>query len=366
MPAPTVHDLPPAPPGRTGWPWIGTPDPLPPAQPDGSPWPRISIVTPSYNQADYLEEAIRSMLLQGYPALETIIIDGGSTDGSQAIIERYAPWLTYWTSEPDQGQAHAINKGFAQATGDWFGWLNSDDCYAPSALRHLMTCANQEQATLVTGASVRFRDGETSTPTRIQPTPDALQPANIRRKQGFDQPACIWRRELFEQAGPLEKTYRYVFDWAFFIRAIPLAQPAISQDTIACYRVHPNHKTGSGGADRWSEIYHIYEHHLDGDDRAAFRRVRPWLNAIRWLAVMSRSYGWFGLYYGWRGVLGLVRRLVIDREPRLHPAISALLELPYAAPQRARTQTQGHAADGSPAAALAAFDNTQGSKWTSR
>ena len=96
---------------------------MPPVRPDGSAWPRISIVTPSYNQGQFIEETIRSILLQGYPDLEYIIIDGGSTDQSVEIIRKYEPWLTYWVSEKDRGQSHAINKGFERASGEIRGYI---------------------------------------------------------------------------------------------------------------------------------------------------------------------------------------------------------------------------------------------------
>jgi len=102
--------------------------------PDGRPWPRLSIVTPSYNQGAFIEAAIRSVLLQGYPSLQLIVLDGGSTDGSVDVIRKYAPWLTVWRSEPDSGPAHALNKGFALATGEILGFLNSDDFYLPASL----------------------------------------------------------------------------------------------------------------------------------------------------------------------------------------------------------------------------------------
>ncbi len=136
MRCPMLADLPPAPPGRTGWPWTEQSAPLPTALPDGSAWPRISVATPSYNQGQYLEEAVRSVLLQGYPDLEYIVIDGGSTDGSAAIIEKYAPWLAYWVSEPDRGQSHAINKGFERCTGEIITFLSSDDLYLAGAFGH--------------------------------------------------------------------------------------------------------------------------------------------------------------------------------------------------------------------------------------
>ena len=112
----TLAELPPPPPGKTGWPWTEESPRLADMMHDGQPWPRVSIVTPSYNQAEYIEETIRPVLLQGYPDLEYIVIDGGSTDGSVEIIRTYAPWLTYWVSEPDRGQTYAINKGWMRAT----------------------------------------------------------------------------------------------------------------------------------------------------------------------------------------------------------------------------------------------------------
>jgi glycosyltransferase involved in cell wall biosynthesis len=130
----TLFELPPPPAGKTGWPWTEETPALPAARSDGSAWPRITIVTPSYNQGQFIEETIRSVILQGYHDLEYIIIDGGSRDQSVEIIKQYEPWLTYWVSEQDRGQSHAINKGFDRSTGLILGWLNSDDVLLPNAL----------------------------------------------------------------------------------------------------------------------------------------------------------------------------------------------------------------------------------------
>jgi len=134
MRCPTLYDLPPPPPGKRGWPWTEASVELPDPMPDGQEWPRVSIVTPSYQQGPFIEETIRSVLLQGYPNLEYIVIDGGSTDETVAILRKYEKWIAYWVSEADKGQSEAINKGFAKASGDLFGWLNSDDVYERCAI----------------------------------------------------------------------------------------------------------------------------------------------------------------------------------------------------------------------------------------
>lgn len=131
---PSIDELPPPPAGKTGWPWtIGSPR-LEEAPARFREWPSFLIVTPSYSQGQFIEETIRSVLLQGYPKLTFGVIDGGSADDTLAIIERYKSWLSFWCSEPDRGQSHALNKGFAGRSGDICAYLNSDDLYLPGAL----------------------------------------------------------------------------------------------------------------------------------------------------------------------------------------------------------------------------------------
>src|SRR5262249_52247597 len=122
-------DLPPPPGDKRGWPWTIEGPSLPQQISNGSPWPRISIVTPSYNQGQFIEETIRSVVLQGYPNLEYIVMDGGSKDGTLNILRKYEDAIDFWISAPDKGQAAAINKGIATASGEILAWLNSDDTY---------------------------------------------------------------------------------------------------------------------------------------------------------------------------------------------------------------------------------------------
>lgn len=121
---------------KSGWPWTEESDPSF-YNIKNKAYPKISIVTPSYNQGHYLEETLRSILLQNYPNLELIIIDGGSTDNTIEIIKKYEPWISYWVSEKDRGQSHALNKGFERVSGNWVGWQNSDDIYFKNAFSRI-------------------------------------------------------------------------------------------------------------------------------------------------------------------------------------------------------------------------------------
>jgi glycosyltransferase involved in cell wall biosynthesis len=129
-----LEHLPTPPPDKTGWPWTEESEYLSPLHPDGNGWPRISIITPSYNQGEFIEETIRSIILQNYPNLEYIIIDGGSSDNSAEIIRKYEEWIAYWVSERDRSQSHAINKGFDRCTGELVNWICSDDLLCKNAL----------------------------------------------------------------------------------------------------------------------------------------------------------------------------------------------------------------------------------------
>jgi glycosyltransferase involved in cell wall biosynthesis len=139
-----LADLPSPPFAKFGWPWTEESDSSFYSN-KSKIFPKISVVTPSYNQGYFLEETIRSILLQNYPNLELIIIDGGSTDNTLDIIKKYEPWITYWVSEKDRGQSHALNKGFEKATGELVGWQNSDDIYLPNAFYNVALSFNSNK-----------------------------------------------------------------------------------------------------------------------------------------------------------------------------------------------------------------------------
>ncbi len=217
MPKPTLDTLPPPPAGKTGWPWTDAPDPLPDVMADGRSWPRITVVTPSYNQGQFIEETIRSILLQGYPNLEYFIMDGGSSDNTVDVIRQYEPWITRWVSETDRGQTHAINKGWQQASGSVITWLNSDDYYPPHALRHvgrvfaahpnLAMVFGDSQAVDEQGGFLHRRDMSRFT----QKT--------LLFGQSMAQPAVFNHIRVIAEHGLLKEALYYVMDFEFFLRA---------------------------------------------------------------------------------------------------------------------------------------------------
>lgn len=242
MRCPTLSELPPPLPGKTGWPWTEESPQLPDTMPDSTPWPRISIVTPSYNQGHFIEETIRSVLLQGYPDLEYIIMDGKSTDNTVEIIQEYERWLSYWVSERDRGQADAIARGFCRASGQIEAYLNSDDIFFPSALCNATRAfiANPD-AMWLAGSAIFF---ETSIAAPIGTfDPGSVHMPAFLFGQSIAQPSTFWRSEAEREVG-FDGTYQFCMDTALFAKlADRYGQPAISRLCLAGCRLHPESKT---------------------------------------------------------------------------------------------------------------------------
>jgi glycosyltransferase involved in cell wall biosynthesis len=236
MPSPTLAGLSTPPPAKAGWPWTVEAPQVPPLRPDGSPWPRISIVTPSYNQGAFIEETIRSVLLQGYPNLEYFVIDGGSTDQTVDVIRRYEKLLAYWVSEPDRGQAHAINKGLERCTGRIFNWINSDDILAPNALATIALLFGDHDG--VAGAVVNFDDAGNREVIKNL----------VKGSSGesFHQPGLWVIRENIAICGGLDESLHFTFDWDLAMRYLACF-PSIcyTAESLAYFRLHEHSKTVS-------------------------------------------------------------------------------------------------------------------------
>jgi GT2 family glycosyltransferase len=240
------------------WPWKPREVELPPSLPSGRPWPKISIVTVTLNQGNYLEETIRSVLLQGYPNLEYIVIDGGSTDNTPVILERYGAELTHCVSEPDHGQADALNKGFRLATGDILAWLNSDDRYLPGTLlRVALAFDTYGDADIVAGGcalfhgdeQIPFRTHHNAMPVgRVIPLPLSKLldiDGSWQRGDFFYQPEVFWSRDIWERSGArVDQNLFYSMDYELWLRmAQQEARIVHILDTLALYRVHDEQKT---------------------------------------------------------------------------------------------------------------------------
>ena len=179
--------------------------------------PKISIITPSYNQANFLEETILSVLNQGYENLEYIIIDGGSNDGSVEIIEKYESRLAYWVSEPDNGQTHAINKGFKIATGELVAWMNSDDVFEAGSFHEVAKLSlNYPKTDVFTADKIHINEQGKIIHTQRYGPYHLYTFAND--KMAFCNQAAFWRSSVFSKIGYLDENIQFAMDYEFFIR----------------------------------------------------------------------------------------------------------------------------------------------------
>ena len=184
--------------------------------------PLVSIVTPSYNQAGSWNQTIQSVLGQDYPNIEYLIVDGGSTDGSVEIIQRYADRLAWWVSEPDSGQAEAINKGLKRATGEYVAWLNSDDIYLPGAIRQAVAAFQEDPALGMVFGDALTIDAQGRPLSRLSFGDWSL--LDLVSFRIICQPAVFMRRAVLEKAGYLDSAYHFMLDHQLWIR-MALAAP---------------------------------------------------------------------------------------------------------------------------------------------
>ncbi|MBI4811127.1 MAG: glycosyltransferase [Ignavibacteriales bacterium] len=206
-------------------------------------FPKISIVTPSFNQSQFIEANIRSVLSQNYYNVEHIVIDGGSTDGTSDVLKKYSH--LHWISEPDRGQSHALNKGFKMATGEIIGWLNSDDTYCPNVFQLVASKFEDREAMVVYGDGFEVDEGgRVSRPLySVGVSPEVL----IRYwkwRYEFVQPAFFFRYNVFKEVGYLDEGLFYAMDCDFFIRLGKRYKLHHFEKPIANFRLHAKSKTG--------------------------------------------------------------------------------------------------------------------------
>ncbi|HEY5993176.1 MAG TPA: glycosyltransferase family 2 protein [Gallionellaceae bacterium] len=246
--------------------------------------PKISVVTPSYNQGRFIEDTILSVIGQGYPNLEYIVIDGGSTDETVEVLKKYDDKITYWVSEKDSGQASALNKGFARATGDILCWLNSDDMYLPGTLKYISTRLDISRPEMLIGNCVHIREG-TGAAIGSDIVSDCRR-HDIAWCSYVIQPSSFWTRAVWEAAGKLDESLNYALDWDWFIRAkMAKAEFIAVERHLSVYRIHAAHKSSFGGETRAKELGGVYKRYHNARGVELFQVLRR--NRIR-AAVIRR------------------------------------------------------------------------------
>jgi glycosyltransferase involved in cell wall biosynthesis len=224
------------------WPYINPVDPE--VYKNRTDWPKISIITPSYNQGQFIEETILSILNQNYPNLEYIIIDGGSTDNSVEIIKKYEDRITYWVSENDKGQSDAINKGIKIASGDLFNWLNSDDLLAENALLNLGLTYHQDKNVYLMDTSIVNLDNTQTIFTYKQKIGSNVSKTILDHL--IAQPSTFYKLNIIKHIGTIAEEFHFVMDLFLWVRyLLEFGQSHIVEIEAlgAYYREHPNTKT---------------------------------------------------------------------------------------------------------------------------
>ena len=267
----------------------------------------VSIVTPSYNQAQFLEETICSVLDQDYGRLEYVVVDDGSTDGSEEIVRRYADRLHWWTRQENAGQVAAINLGFRHTSGEYMGFVNSDDTLLPGAVATMVAELERDPGLVMVYGDAVYTDAQ-SRQTGYLPSRPWDPGRMVRRADNHVvQPSSIWRRSAWEAAGPLNERGYYFFDFEFYLRLSELGPVKRIQQPLSTYRVHADSKTGGSGVRKADDLIRFADTFLASDSLP--EPLRPYVREGRSTAyLLAGDYLYDGLELGrarrylWSGV----------------------------------------------------------------
>lgn len=267
-----LGELPVPRPGQTGWPW--TEETNPSIYESEVNWPKLTIVSPSFQQGQFLEQTIRSVLVQNYPNLEYVVIDGGSTDESTKILEQYSPWISYWQSKPDAGQGQAINMGFSLATGEFRAWINSDDYYLKNVFHTVITAALRKRAQFIYGYLLNHYVNEKRFElVKVPPFIDYFI-----KIPALMQPSTFWVAAIHQ---PIWEELHCSLDFELWLRMVKGKRKLLIKEALSVANVHEDAKTVDPKMQaKW------HEDHLKIWSGDAHGRVGEWrrinfLNRIR-------------------------------------------------------------------------------------
>lgn len=254
--------------------------------------PLVSVITPCWNSAMYIEQTILSVINQTYINIEFIIIDGGSSDNTVEIIKKYRDSIAYWVSEPDDGMYHAINKGMSRAKGQIIAYLNSDDLYYPDTVSKAVGFLNDNPtADLIYGNLDFINIAGIKLFTHIYPAFnwDRFVGANYAM---IGQPSAFWRRGLLEKVGMFDESLRMASDFDFFIRAGKVAKLVHVPDVLAAFRIHPTSLTSSQSRLGDEEVCRLHQKYIEGYkgfyERAARAIYDIYFKMINWRVILSK------------------------------------------------------------------------------
>jgi glycosyltransferase involved in cell wall biosynthesis len=237
--------------------------------------PDISVVVPSLNQARFLDDTLASLFAQTVGRVEVLLMDGGSTDGTDEVIRKYSDRLAFWRSHPDGGQAAAINEGMRRSTGDVLCWLNADDLHLPYTLQVVwdMLQGRTDHPALVHGSSIILREDMDPVACQVGGRPRQGPAGDLAAYDYIVQPSAFWTRALWDRAGELNVDYHYVLDWDWFLRAGEVCEFEYVDKALSIYRVHEGHKTGSGDPRRRKEILSLIKRYASPYWQDLYERV---------------------------------------------------------------------------------------------
>jgi glycosyltransferase involved in cell wall biosynthesis len=262
--------------------------------------PKLSIITPTLNQGEFIEKTIKSVLDQGYENLEYLIVDGGSTDSTLETIKRYEDRIAWWVSEPDEGQTDALNKGLARATGDVIAYINSDDYYLPGAFETAIEAFDRSDADWVAGAA-RYVDENGSLTEVWRPSRPATYESTIKGRHWWalapwsvPQPSAFWRSKLHDELGPFRTDMHFAFDTEFFLRLVYAGHlPELIDRELSVRVVHPAAKSADPEPFRREAamLTEIFRPKLNPAERVRLRLTQLLLWATPLRAAINKARG---------------------------------------------------------------------------